>query len=412
MHTQPRAFQSSGTSPTSSGSSRSPLDFATRCAQAGRGRGDGEPLVPSIVQSTTYARDGLSSAAEHCYSRVSNPTVSALEAALGSLEDAPPAVAFATGLAAETALFQALLRAGDHVVVSRALYGGTTRLLRQVLERSGIAATFVDTRDLESLERAFRPSTRLLFLETPANPTLDLTDLAAASALARARGIRVAVDNTFLTAALQQPLDLGADVSVYSTTKFIEGHSVALGGALVARDPALLEELRFVRKCTGAIQSPFGAWLTLLGLKTLPLRLARQSESAELIAGRLARREDVVRVHYPTLSDPGLAARQHRGAHGAVLSFELAGGYERACAVLRHVELCTLVEHVGSVESLLTHSASMTHGSVPPEERRAAGVSEGLLRLSVGLERPADVLADLERAFERSAEEVASCATA
>jgi cystathionine beta-lyase/cystathionine gamma-synthase len=222
----------------------------------------------------------------------------------------------------------------------------------------------------------------------------------------------VAVDNTFLTGVLQRPLELGADVSVYSTTKFIEGHSVALGGALVARDPSLLEELRFVRKCTGAIQSPFGAWLTLLGLKTLPLRLARQSESAALIAERLAERPDVVRVHYPTLSDPALSARQHRGAHGAVLSFELAGGYERARAVLRHVQLCTLVEHVGSVETLLTHSASMTHGSVPPEERRAAGVSEELLRLSVGLERPEDVLADLERAFERSAEEVASCATA
>jgi len=159
MRTQPRAFDTSGTSPTSSSSSRSPLDFATRCAQVGRGRGDGEPLVPAIVQSTTYARDGLSSTAEHCYSRVSNPTVSALETALGNLEDAPPAVAFATGLAAETALFQALLRAGDHVVVSRALYGGTTRLLRQVLERSGIAATFVDTRDLAALERAFQLST-------------------------------------------------------------------------------------------------------------------------------------------------------------------------------------------------------------------------------------------------------------
>jgi len=224
--------------------------------------------------------------------------------------------------------------------------------------------------------------------------------------------VRVAVDNTFLTAALQRPLDLGADVSVYSTTKFLEGHSVALGGALVARDPELLEELRFVRKCTGAIQSPFGAWLTLLGIKTLPLRLARQSESAAVIARRLAERPDVRRVHYPTLSAPELAVRQHLGAHGAVLSFELEGGYERACSVLRHVRLCTLVEHVGSVETLLTHSASMTHGGVPAEVRRAAGVSDELLRLSVGLERPADVLADLERALALSAEEVASCATA
>ncbi len=404
-----QAASTSGTSPTESGN---PLDLSTLCAQAGRGRKDGEPLVPPLVQSTTYARDGIESSAEHGYSRVSNPTVSALETALGDLEDAPPAVAFATGLAAETALFQALLSSGDHVVASRALYGGTTRLLRQILGRFGVEVTFADTRDLEEIARAFRPSTRLLFLETPANPTLDVTDLAAASALAGARGVRVAVDNTFLTAALQRPLDLGADVSVYSTTKFIEGHSVALGGALVARDPKLLEELRFVRKCTGAIQSPFGAWLTLLGLKTLPLRLARQSASAAWIAERLAGRADVARVHYPTLVAPDLAARQHLGAHGAVLSFELEGGYERACSVLRHVELCTLVEHVGSVETLLTHSASMTHGAVPPEDRRAAGVSEELLRLSVGLERPEDVLADLERAFALSAEEVASCANA
>jgi len=388
------------------------LDLATLCAQAGRGTEDGEPLVPAIVQSTTFARDGLASTAQHCYSRVSNPTVAALEAALGELEEAPPAVAFATGLAAETALFQALLKAGDHVVASRALYGGTTRLLQQVLTQFGIADTFVDTRDLAALARAFRPATRLLFLETPANPTLDVTDIAAASALARARGVKVAVDNTFLTAALQRPLELGADISVYSTTKFLEGHSVALGGALVARDEALLEELRFVRKCTGAIQSPFAAWLTLLGLKTLPLRLARQSESAAELAQRLAAHPDVVSVFYPSLLAPELAARQHRGAHGAVLSFELEGGYERARAVLGHVRLCTLAEHVGSVETLLTHSASMTHAGVAPDERRAAGVSEGLLRLSVGLERPADVLQDLERAFARSAEEVAPCTSA
>jgi cystathionine beta-lyase/cystathionine gamma-synthase len=251
-----------------------------------------------------------------------------------------------------------------------------------------------------------------VFLETPANPTLDVTDVAAASALARSRGVLTAVDNTFLTGVLQRPLELGADVSVYSTTKFVEGHSVALGGALVTRDQALLERLRFVRKCTGAIQSPFGAWLTLLGLKTLPLRIGRQSQSAAAIAARLARHPDVERVHYPALAAPELCARQHRGADGAVLSFELAGGFARARALLEHVELCTLAEHVGSVETLLTHSASMTHAGVAPEERHKAGVSDGLLRLSVGLEDPEDVLADLERAIERSAEEVTSCASA
>ena len=251
------------TSGSSPGAPRSALDFATLCAQAGRGERDGEPLVPAIVQSTTYVRQGLESAAEHGYSRASNPTVAVLERALARLEDAPHAVAFATGLAAETALFQALCRAGDHVVCSRGLYGGTTRLLEQILSRAGVSASFVDTRDLAALRAALRPGTRLVLLETPANPTLDLTDLAAASAVARAHGALVAVDNTFLTGVLQRPLDLGADATVTSTTKLIEGHSVALGGAVVTRDEGLAEELRFVRKCTGAIQTPFNAWLTL-----------------------------------------------------------------------------------------------------------------------------------------------------
>ena len=387
----------------------------TRCVRSARGRGDGASLVQPLVQSTTFVREGLESRAEHRYSRESNPTVAALESALGDLEGAPPAVAYSTGLAAETGLFQTLLSAGDHVVCSRAVYGGTTRLLQKILARFGVAATFVDTRDLDLLAAAIRPETKLLFLETPANPTLDLTDVRAAAAIARRAGVLSAVDNTFLTAVLQRPLDLGADFSVLSTTKFVDGHSAALGGAIVGRDEALLAELRFVRKCTGTIQTPFNAWLTLQGLKTLPLRIRRQSESAAWIAESLAGLEDVARVFYPTLLARDLAERQHLGAHGAVVSFELAGGFERARAFLSRVELCTLVEHVGSVETLLTHSASMTHGGVSPEDRTAAGVSEGLLRLSVGLEDPGDVLADLEQAIRlgrgASREEVPLCAT-
>jgi cystathionine beta-lyase/cystathionine gamma-synthase len=407
-----RTHDLGSTSGTSPGRPRTALDFATLCAQSGRGEKDGEPLVPPIVQSTTFARDGIDSAAEHTYSRASNPTVAALERALARLEDAPRAVAFSTGLAAETALFTSLCRAGDHVVCSRGLYGGTTRLLEQILSRAGIASTFVDTRDLALLRAALRPETRLVFLESPANPTLDLTDLAAACAIAREHGARSAVDNTFLTGVVQRPLDLGADATVTSTTKLVEGHSVALGGVVVTRDEALAEELAFVRKCTGSIQTPFHAWLTLLGLKTLPLRIARQSDSARILAGWLAETEGVERVHYPTLEDPALAARQHLSLHGNVVSFELEGGYERARELLRHVRLCALVEHVGSTETLLTHSASMTHGGVAPEARRAAGVSEGLLRLSVGLEDPRDVFADLSRALAASAKEVAPCVLA
>jgi cystathionine beta-lyase/cystathionine gamma-synthase len=370
----------------------------TLCARGGAGARDGDPLVFPIVQSTSFGRDGLDSRAEHAYSRVSNPTVAALERALGELEGAPPAVAFATGLAAETALLLATVRSGDHVVCGRAVYGGTTRLLQRLFADLGVETTFVDATDAGAVGRALRPSTRLVFVETPANPTLVLTDIAAVAQQAHRAGALLAVDNTFLTPVLQRPLDLGADVAVYSTTKFIEGHSAALGGALVARDAALLERLRFVRKSTGAIQSPFNAWLTLQGLRTLPLRLRRQSESARRLADALARRPEVARVHYPTRlagAAAELAERQHLGAHGAVLSFELAGGAPAARELLGRVRLCRLAEHVGSVETLLTHSASMTHADVPPEERRLAGIDDGLLRLSVGLEEPEDILRDL-----------------
>lgn len=387
------------------------------CLRAGQGSKDGEPLVLPIVQSTTYCRDGLQSQAVHKYSRESNPTVSALEEALGALEGVSPGVAFSTGLAAETALFMTLLSAGDHVVCSAALYGGTTRLLEQVLNRMGIETTFVDSRSTQAVEEAFRANTRLVFLETPANPTLDLVDLAAISELAHSRDALVAVDNTFMTPVLQRPLDHGADFTVSSTTKFLEGHSVALGGAVVGRDEEWLEKMRFVRKCTGAIQTPFNAWLTIQGLKTLPLRLRAQAANAQVIAEALEQSEHTSLVNYPGLASfpqAELAQAQHEGGHGAVISFELVGGAARARALLNEVRHCRLVEHVGGLETLLTHSASMTHGGVSPEQRKKTGVSEALLRISVGIESSALVLEDLNRALEATknvvnAEEVTPC---
>ncbi|MEO1697603.1 MAG: aminotransferase class I/II-fold pyridoxal phosphate-dependent enzyme [Planctomycetota bacterium] len=379
------------------------LNLESLLPTSGRGSADGEPLVAPIVQSTTFCRDGIASEAAHAYSRQSNPTVAALERALGALEEAPPAVCYSTGLAAETALFLTVLRAGDHVVCSEALYGGTTRLLEQVFTGPGVETDFVDTTDVEAVRAALRPNTALVFLETPSNPTLAITDVRAVARLARARGALVAVDNTFLTPLLQQPLDLGADVSVYSTTKFVEGHSAALGGALVARDEALLERLRFVRTASGGIQTPFHAWLTLQGVKTLGVRLERQCASASAIAERLAARPDVRRVHYPGL-DAGpareTAERQHLGAHGAVLSFEVDGGLERAKNVALGVRVPRLVEHVGGLESLLTHSATMTHGGVSREHRERVGVTDGLLRLSVGIEPGEAIFDDLERALD------------
>ncbi|HTE04747.1 MAG TPA: aminotransferase class I/II-fold pyridoxal phosphate-dependent enzyme, partial [Planctomycetota bacterium] len=301
----------------------------TLCVGGGAAAGDGDPLVVPIVQSTSFRRAGLESTAEHAYSRVSNPTVAALEQVLGRLEDAPPAVCFSTGLAAETALFLSLLRAGDHVVCGRAVYGGTTRLLQRILAELGIASDFVDASDPQAVRAALTPRTKLVFIESPSNPVLELTDIAAVAAVAHAGGALLAVDNTFLTAVLQRPLDLGADLSVYSTTKFIEGHSAALGGAVVARSSELLDRLRFLRKCTGAIQTPFNAWLTLQGVKTLPLRLRQQSATAARLAAWLAESAQVARVHYPALgaaAQRALAERQHLGAHGAVVSFELVGG--------------------------------------------------------------------------------------
>lgn len=379
--------------------------FDTLCVSPVAPCNDGSPLIPAIVQSTTFCRSGLGSTAEHRYSRESNPTVAALEIALGRLEQALPALCFATGLAAETTLLLAATRSGDHVICSRAVYGGTHRLLRAVFAAFGVEASFVDTTDAHAVEVAWRPSTRLVFVETPANPTLVLSDIAAIAEVTRQRGALLCVDNTFLTPILQQPLELGADVSVYSTTKFVEGHSAALGGALVVRDPSLRERLFFLRKCSGAIQSPLNAWLTLQGLKTLPLRIERQSRNAAVVAGWLARVPAVRWVSHPSLENTEqreLASRQHAGLHGAVVSFELEGGAESARRLLEEVRLCRLAEHVGSVETLLTHPASMTHGSVPAEERAQIGINEGLLRLSVGLEDPRDVIADLDRSIGKA----------
>lgn len=368
------------------------------------------PLVPGIVQSTTYLHRAVGDIDGPTYSRVGNPSVDHLEVILGGLENAPPAVTFATGLAAETALFLALLRAGDHAVVGEAIYGGTVRLFRQILSDLGVSSTFVDASDAAAVGAAINERTKLVFIESPANPTLRLTDIAAVAKITRAKGVTLAVDNTFLTPVLQRPLDLGADVSVYATTKQIEGHSVALGGAITSRDAALIERVRFIRKCTGAIQTPFNAWLTVQGIKTLPVRLKQQSLNAQAVAEWLEVHPAVKRVNYPGLSrfpQKDLAQRQHLGAHGNVVSFEIEGGTAAGVALLNGVRLCRLVEHVGSVETLITHPASMTHADVPREQRERIGLSDGLVRLSVGLEEPRDVIEDLSRAIDAATAAVA-----
>ncbi len=363
-------------------------------------------IVPPIVQSTTYVQDAVGLDRGHTYSRASNPTVSALEAALGALEGALPAACFASGLAATHALFLATLKSGDHVVVSDVVYGGTYRLLEEVLMNFSVGASFVDTSRPEEIARALRPTTKLVFVETPGNPTLKLSDIRAAAAISHAQRALLIVDNTFLTPCGQRPLDLGADACVYSTTKHIEGHNGAIGGAVTTRDAALLERLRFIRKTVGSIQAPFDAWVTLRGVKTLPIRLRQHSENALAVARWLERHPLVERVEYPgleTCPQRGFAKKQHL-RDGGIIAFEVRGGECAGRAVMNSVRLCSLAESLGAVETLITHPATMTHGSIPAAQRRAVGISDGLVRLSVGLEDPKDIIADLAQALDKASD--------
>ncbi|HEY3989415.1 MAG TPA: PLP-dependent aspartate aminotransferase family protein [Acidobacteriaceae bacterium] len=359
-------------------------------------------LVTPIYQSTTYRQDAVGVHKGHTYSRASNPTVSALEEALGVLEDTPPAVCFATGMAAISAVFLALLKSGDHVVLSDVVYGGTVRLFDQVLGNFGLEASFVDTANPAAVKAAIQPNTRMVFIETPANPTLKLTDVEAIAAITRPAGLLLVVDNTFLTPLLLRPLDLGADITLLSTTKYIEGHNATVGGSIAARDERILDRLRLIRKTLGSIQSPHEAWLTARGIKTLPLRLQQHSRAAQVVAEWLEQHPDVSRVYYPGLASfpqRALAERQH-ALHGGMLSFELKQGAEAGIALMNAVRLCVLAENLGATETLITHPVSMTHGDVPREMRERIGITDGLVRLSVGLEDPRDIIADLSQALD------------
>lgn len=364
----------------------------------------GALLVP-IYQTTTYRQEAVGVDKGYTYSRAGNPTVAALERRLAALEAADYAICFSTGLAATTALFLGLLKSGDRIVVSEAVYGGTVRLLREVLAPFGIKADFIDTSDAAVFADALNcEPVKLVFIETPANPTLKLTDIELAANLAHHANSLLVVDNTLLTPVLQRPLDLGADIVLHSTTKFIEGHNATVGGALITRDKELHERFDFIRKSTGTIQAPFDAWLTLQGAKTLPLRIRQHSENALAVAEFLAAHPKVEKIIYPGLeSFPqyDLAKRQQQSG-GALIAFEVVGGTEAGIKLMNSVKLCALAENLGAAETLITHPVSMTHGSVPKEQREAAGITDGLVRLSVGLENPLDLIRDLEQAFEKT----------
>ena len=384
-----------------------PFELSTEAIHAGL---KPDPVTGSILtpvyQTTTYVQEAVGKDKGFTYTRAGNPTVAALERNLaelegGAAEGVVQAVCFATGMAAITALCMTVLRSGDHVICSDVIYGGTVRLLRERLAQFGVATSFVDCADLGALGKALERKTRLAIFETPGNPTLKLVDLEEASKLAHAAGTLVAVDNTFLTPAMQRPFQLGADVIIHSTTKYLEGHNATVGGALLARDAELVNQFRYTAKTIGAPQSPWEAWLTLRGIKTLPLRMARHSENALKVAQFLEQHPKVTKVLYPGLpSFPqhAIALKQQRGG-GVMLAFEVVGGTEAGIRLMNSVKLCSLAENLGAVETLVTHPASMTHAALSEDERNALGITQGLVRVSVGLENPDDVIADLVAAM-------------
>ena len=376
--------------------------FSTLCIHAGQAPDPATGAITTpIYQTSTYVQEGLGRHKGYEYARTQNPTRAALEANLAAIEHGRAGFAFASGMAAIAAVMT-LLEAGDHVVVTDNTYGGTYRLFERVLRKSGLDFTYADTSRLDAIAGAIRPSTKLLFLETPTNPTLRLTDLEAASAVAHAKGVAVVVDNTFASPAVQRPIDFGADLVVHSTTKYLNGHSDSVGGAVIAVRDDHIEWLRFVQNAEGAILGPMDAWLVLRGTKTLPVRMERHNANALALAEMLSAHPKVARTIYPGLpSHPehALACRQMRG-FGGLVSLDL-GSLDRARTLLESVRLIALAESLGGVESLISHPATMTHASVPAERRQALGITDGLVRLSVGIEDLDDLREDLTGALAR-----------
>ena len=377
------------------------VHFSTLCIHAGQ---EPDPstgaIITPIFQTSTYVQDALGQHKGYEYARTQNPTRAALEGNLAAIEAGRGAFAFASGMAAIAAI-TSFLESGDHVVVTDNTYGGTFRLFEQILRRYGLEFTYVDTSQLDAIEEAFTSKTRMLFVETPTNPVLGLTDLAAAAEIAHRRGAKLIVDNTFASPALQRPIEFGADLVVHSTTKYLNGHSDSVGGVVVATAEADLEWLRFYQNSAGAILSPFDSWLVLRGTKTLAVRMATHNQNGLALANYLAVHSKVQRVFYPGLPthpQHALARRQMKG-FGGMLSFEL-GSLEAARRLLNNVRLMALAESLGGVESLISHPATMTHASVPAARRAALGITDGLVRISAGIEDGEDLQADLEQALE------------
>ncbi len=374
------------------------MKFATKAIHAGQ---EPDPTTGSIMtpiyQTATYAQAGLGEHKGFEYSRTGNPTRAALEACIAALEEGAYGLAFASGMAAESAILS-LLSAGDHVVSCDDTYGGTYRIFERVMRRYNVEFSYVPAGKVANYEKAIRPNTKMIWLETPTNPLLRLIDIQAIAALAHSRNLLVVVDNTFASPYFQQPLKLGADIVVHSTTKYINGHSDTIGGALVTSNEEAYQAIKFYQNAAGGVPGPFDAWLTLLGLKTLAVRMRQHEANALAVAAFLQEHPRVEKVYYPGLPshpDYALAKRQMSG-FGGMVSFQFKGTYQDVAQMVRRFKVFTLAESLGGVESLVCHPASMTHGSIPKDIRESRGLTDTLLRLSVGIEDIEDILADLE----------------
>ncbi len=377
------------------------MRFETKAIHAGQepDPSTGAVIVP-VFQTSTYQQEAIGKHKGYEYSRTGNPTRTALETCLAELEGGKYGLAFSSGLAATTAVF-ALFEKGTHLVLGDDLYGGTYRLAEQVFRKWGIATSYADIDRFASFEEAITPKTRLVWIESPTNPLLKVIDIPRLAALAHKRNVLLAVDNTFASPYFQNPLALGADIVVHSTTKYINGHSDIVGGALVVNDEALYSQLKFYQNAAGAVPGPWDCWLTLRGLKTLAVRMREHEKNAQYLAAFLSKHKKVARVYYPGLKgtrDHEIAAQQMRG-FGGMLSFEIKGGVPAVERFVAGLKIFLLAESLGGVESLVSHPARMTHASVPEPERLARGITDSLIRLSVGIEHKEDLRADLQNAL-------------
>ena len=377
------------------------MGFSTDCIHAGQ---EPEEVTGSVTypifQTSTFVQPRLGEHKGFEYARTKNPTRSVLEANLAALERGKHGHCFASGMSATDCVLR-LLNAGDHVIASENMYGGSFRLFDKVLQRFGLQFTYVDTSNLDAVRAAFRDNTHMLFLESPTNPMMTITDLAACAQLARERAVLSVVDNTFASPYLQRPLELGCDLVVHSTTKYLNGHSDSIGGVVICNDDEIAGRIGFLQNAVGAILSPFDSWLILRGVKTLAIRMERHNANGMAVAQYLNNRPKVKKVYYPGLPEHPqheLAKRQMRG-FGGMIAFEL-GSRENAASFLNRLRVCSLGESLGGVETLISHPATMTHASVPEDVRERLGITPGLVRISVGIEDAEDLIADLENGFD------------